>query len=406
MATFLIFLAAYVLSQFFRSFLAVIAPELAAEILLSPADLGLVSAAWFAAFAIAQLPVGLALDRIGPRRTVPSLMLAAVAGAGLLAIADSRGDCLVAMALIGIGCSPIYMGAVYVFGRIYQPHQFAMLSSWLLGIGSGGNLLAATPLAWAAQEIGWRNAFLVIAALTLASAVIVWLLIRDPPRAHQPTGDATSWLRQSLAVLRIRQLWPLLPIMTVSYAVVIAERGLWIGPYLAEVHGLEPVARGNVTLVLATAMSAGALLYGPLDQWLGTRKWIVVAGSFVTALCFLVLARWPFPSLAATTTLYAILGAAGLTYAMLLAHGRAFLPDHLLGRGITFMNFVFISGAGLLQWISGLYVESLKSAGDPPPSVYAALHLVFALTLLATTVVYLWSRDKPPPRPARANGGS
>ena len=160
MTTFLVLLTGYILSQFYRSFLAVIAPELTAELHLSATDLGNISAAWFAAFALVQFAVGAALDRIGPKRTVSVLMLAGVAGALLFSRAQSSGDAIVAMALIGIGCSPSLMGPLYVFARNHTAERFALLSAVMIGFGSIGNLLGGTPLALAQQSFGWRSVFL------------------------------------------------------------------------------------------------------------------------------------------------------------------------------------------------------------------------------------------------------
>lgn len=391
MQAFLTFLAAYVLSQFYRSFLAVIAPELARELALGPQALGNMQAFWIWGFVALQFPVGWALDTIGPRRTVPALMIFAVAGAVLFARARSAFDLNLAMALIGMGCSAIYMGALYIFGRVSRPDRFALLCSWLLGLGTAGNLLAASPLAHAAEAIGWRSAMLAMAAATALSAVSVFALIRDPQRiAHEGGGGV---LRGLADILSIRALWPLLPLTAVGYSVVLAERGLWAGPYFAEVHGLAPVARGNALLLMAAAMSAGAMIYGPLDKAFGTRKWIVVAGSLVTALCFLALGILDPPLVAAAAAM-AALGAFGMTYGVLMAHGRSFFPDRLLGRGITFMNMLFIGGAGVLQPVSGYVMAAMKSG--PSASSFALLHTTFGLLLLAALAVYLLSRETRP----------
>ena len=391
MRVFLTFLAAYVLSQFYRSFLAVIAPELANELALDPQALGNLQAFWILGFVATLFPLGWALDTLGPRRTVSAQMLAAVAGALLFATAHSATALNIAMLLIGAGCGSIYMGAIYMFGRIAPPQRFALLCSWLLGIGTAGNLLAASPLAWAAQSIGWRGAMVGMAVATALSAASVLVLIRDPVRI---TSHGSRGLLGGIGdILRIRALWPLLPITAVSYAVVLAERGLWAGPYFSSVFGLEPVARGHALLVMAAAMSAGAMAYGPLDRLLGTRKWVVFGGVAITALCFAALAL-PGLSLSAAIVIMGLLGGFGMTYGVLMAHGRSFVPDHLLGRGITLLNVLFIGGAGVLQPLSGALMKQMAEA--PPAQSHATLHLIFAGLLVASLVVYAFAKDNPP----------
>jgi predicted MFS family arabinose efflux permease len=387
---FVTFLAAYVLSQFYRSFLAVIAPELAHELALDPQALGNLQAFWILGFVVTQFPVGWALDTIGPRRTVSLQMLAAVAGALLFAAAQNTLALDLAMLLIGAGCGSIYMGAIYLFGRAAARDRFASLCSWLLGLGTAGNLLAASPLAWAAQSIGWRGAMLVMAFATAASAISVLVLIRDPARiAHESDHGFLSGIGD---ILKIRALWPLLPLTAVSYAVVLAERGLWAGPYFSSVYGLDPAARGNALLAMAAAMSAGAMIYGPLDRLFGTRKWIVVPGAAVTALCFASLAAADL-TLGAAAAIMALIGGFGMSYGVLMAHGRSFVPDHLLGRGITLLNVLFIGGAGVLQPVSGAMMTALQDR--PPAEAYGLLHLGFAMLLGGSLVIYLFSRERP-----------
>ena len=396
--TLVVLVFGYLLSQFFRSFLAVIAPELAADVHLDAATLGVVSAAFFGAFAIVQLPIGASLDRFGARVTVAGPMLSAVAGASLFALASAPWHSVAGMALIGFGCAPIYMGALWVIGRTTTPARFALWSSAIVGIGSLGNLAAATPLAAAAATWGWRATMLGIAAATLLSAIAVFFVVRDPPPAAAP-GSAGAGVRPGIgAVFAIRELWPLYPIALLSYPIVAAVRGLWVGPYFAEVHGLEPVARGNAVSVMVFAMIAGAFLYGPLDRWLGTRKWVVVAGTVATIGALIALALAPAMSVPTASAMFAVIGGLGMTYGVLMAHARAFLPTPVLGRGLTLMNMCLIGGVAILQPLSGRLMRSLIAGGASPAAAHGTLYGIFAVALTVALVVYLFAEDAKPAR--------
>jgi predicted MFS family arabinose efflux permease len=394
---FLVLLGAYVLSQFFRAFLAIVAVDLSRDLGLSPADLGSLSAIWFATFALAQFPVGLALDKIGPRWTVSGLFLLAVLGAMLLSVAQGLSGALFAMGLIGVGCSPILMGSMYVFARTQPPERFALLSSLMIGLGSSGNLLGATPLALAVQAWGWRPTMMGIAAVTFLSTLITASVLRDPPRLGR-TGASDGIVSGLVAIAKLRALWPLLPITFISYAVVIASRSLWIAPFLGEVHAYDVTQRGHAALVMGLAMSIGALLYAPVERLLRGPRLTSLLGAAVTAAAFLVLAAVGQTSGTLAVVLLAVIGGAGMSYGMLMAHARAFFPANLIGRGVTFMNFAFIAGAGIVQAISGFAVEGMQNAGLAPAAVYAWLHGAFGAALAVATAVYLFSRPGPEER--------
>jgi len=391
--TFLVLFVAYTLSQFYRAFLAIVAGELTRTLGLNAADLGSISAIWFASFALAQFPVGFALDRFGPRRTLAAFMVLAVIGAALFARADDFADCLIAMALIGIGCSPVLMASLYVFGRAYAPERFAMLSSLIIGLGSVGNLLGATPLALAIQAFGWRAAMGGIAGLTALAVLLALLALRDPPRVE---GARHASALQGLAgIASIRALWFLLPLTFAGYAVVIATRSLWIAPFFGEVDGVGITARGNAALVMGAAMSLGALAYGPIERAIGSPKRTTLLGTLVTGAAYLVLGLAGDRNATLALVTLAVIGASGLTYGILMAHARAFFPESLLGRGVTFMNFVFIGGAGVIQWLSGRFVQAGREAGAAPDLVYGHLHVAFGVALLAAAAIYALSPPKP-----------
>lgn len=395
MRTFLVLLLAYILSQFFRAFLAIIAENLTRDIGLDARQLGDLSAIWFASFAFAQFPVGVALDRFGARFTIAGFMVLAVAGAALFAAVSSFEGALAAMALIGIGCAPVLMGSLYVFGRAFPPERFAMLASLMIGLGSTGNLLGAAPLAWAVAGFGWRTSMLAISVVTAVSCVLVLVLLREPPQA--PAGPRTDGRKAGLVdLLKVRALWLMVPLTLVGYAFVIAIRSLWIAPYLQLTHGFDQVARGEAALAMAASMSIGALAYGPIERWIGSPKMTVVAGSLLTSLPLAGLGAFGHLSGAVAVLLFAAIGAFGMTYGIMMAHARAFFPPELLGRGVTLMNFVFIAGAGVVQWISGRYVKAATDSGWPPAEIFSMLHLGFAAVLAAATVVYMFTPAQAP----------
>lgn len=382
--------AGYMLSQFYRAFLAVLAPTLRGEIGATPSDLALSSGIWFLGFALMQMPVGLALDRIGPRLTVATLLgLGGGGGAFVFALAEGPGAIHLAMALIGVGCSPVLMAAYYIFARTYPPAVFGTLAGAIIGLGSLGNIAGAAPLAILVGWIGWRPALLGLAGTTLLVALALGLFVRDPERLKAPTTGRDS----VLDLLRVPGLWAIMLMMSVAYAPAAAVRGLWAGPYLAEVFGADGRMIGDVTFLMALAMVAGNFAYGPLDRLFGTRKWVVFWGNAAAALCLAVLALWPAVGVWPAAVLLAALGLFGSSFPAIMAHGRAFFPPHLVGRGVTLLNMFSIGGAGVLQFASGRVHRAASDGALTPEAPFAALFLFFLVPLIGGLALYLFSRD-------------
>ena len=388
---------AYVLSHFFRSFLAVLAPILEHELGIGPAELSTASGAWFAAFAVSQIPVGLLLDRYGPR--LPTGAMFGVLGGGgafWLSQAGSAGSLTGAMVLLGVGCSPVLMASLFLFKRTFEPRRFAVLTSTFIGVGLFGNLLGSQPLAWAAETYGWRQVLLALASATIALGLLIQFVVRNPPSSGRSSG-----LGGYLELLRMRSLWPLIPISLVSYAVSGGLRGSWAGPYMADVGGLDTAGIGTVTLWMAVAMTVGSFLYGPLDTLFGTRKWVAFGGNLAV---LAVLTYWiahPSPAASQGAASLVLIGLFGMTFAVVMAHATARIPEALTGRGVTLFNFFNIGGVGLGQFASS---QVYSATADPalPASGYDAALLVYAISLAAALAIYLFARDAPPLREVRA----
>jgi len=385
----LVLVLGYVLSQFYRAFLAVLAPLITADTGAGADDLALSSGLWFLAFAAMQIPVGVALDRIGPRRTATWLLaVGGGGGAALFALAQGPIAIHTAMILLGVGCSPVLMAAYYIFARQYSPAVFATLAGVMIGVGSIGNLAGAWPLAWAAETFGWRESVAALAAFTLVVALAIGVLLRDPPPAgaEGPRGSI-------LDLLRMPGLWLILPLLFVNYAPAAGLRGLWIGPYYEGIFGATAAQIGIVTLIMGLAMTAGNFLYAPLDRVFGTRKGVVLMGNMLGAACLLALWAAPASGFWTAAILLAGVGMFGASFPVLVAHGRSMVPPHLLGRGITLMNLFGIGGVGVMQLFTGPIHAAGVARGGTALDGYQALFLFFGLSVLAGCLIYAFSRD-------------
>lgn len=381
----------YVLSQFYRSFLAVLTPTLAHDLNMTNEHFSLASGIWFVSFALMQFVVGPSLDRFGPRLTASVLL--AVGGAGGAAVfagASSPEMIIGAMALIGVGCSPLLMASLFIFARIYSSMRFAALTSWFIAIGTAGNVLGATPLAASAEFFGWRLTMGGLAAVSLGVALAIGLLVRDPERLDK--SQAGSGFAGYVELLRRPVLWAIIPLTTVAYAPAATIRGLWAGPYLADTFAANALTIGNVTFFMAIAMVAGSFAYGPLDTLLRTRKWVAFGGNALNLCAIAVLLLMPAANFLLASAMLIAIGFFGMTYGVLMAHGRAYFPAHLTGRGVTLMNFFSIGGAGIIQFATG---PVFYQAGTPQAG-YQALFAFYAGLLAVGLTIYLFSRDARP----------
>jgi predicted MFS family arabinose efflux permease len=293
------------------------------------------------------------------------------------------------MVLLGVGCAPILMASFYTFARVYPPAVFATLAGAVIGFGSLGNLASAWPLAATAEAMGWRAAVLVLAGVTVATALALLRFVEDPP-----PPDGAHERGSLLDLLRMPALWLILPLIAVNYAPSAGLRGLWVGPYYEDVFGAGATGIGQVTLLMGLAMVLGNFAYGPLDRLFGTRKWVALAGNLAGVACLAALWLMPAGNYWGAAFLLAGVGLFGASFPMLMAHGRSFFPPHLMGRGVTLLNLFGIGGVGVFQLLSGSVHSAATVAATTPDVPYRALFAFFGLALLAGCVIYAFSRDR------------
>ena len=383
-----LFSAAYVLSYFYGSANAVISSDLARELSLGAADLGLMTSLFYATFAAAQLPLGAALDRFGPRATVPALMLLAAAGSIVFASAQSFAVLAAGRALMGAGMAAVLMGSFKAFSLWFPPGRFAAVAGLVMGIGAAGGLLSATPLAYASELFGWRSVFFWGAAAVTASAASIFLFTRNaPPGVGLPRVEEAENSEGFLAVFADVRFWRIAPLSFFAVGGLLGVQGLWAGPYLFDVVGLSKVPAGNVLLFMGVGAAAGAAVSGLLAGRFGFYRVVLPCGT-VFVLCQLALAA-QVPA----TVPYLLFGFSAAACDVLLAHARAVFPPSMTGRAVTAVNLFGMGGVFVLQWAFGLVLDafrgSLDAGGGYPPAAYAVAFVLTATGTSAALLLYL-----------------
>jgi sugar phosphate permease len=296
------------------------------------------------------------------------------------------------------------MSTIVLCSHWYPRERWSTVMSWVFALSMLGVVLAGTPLALASEHVGWRMAFVGAAGLSALTGLLFYLLVRDDPPGHGSAPRRAEGAYEALAgfmhIIRLPGILRVLGLQTVAYAVMAGVMGLWAGPYLHDVHGLDAVARGNVLIAMAVAQTMGVLAFGPLDRLFDTRKWVAVSGAALTTAILIALAAQPRPpAWLAIALLVALCGAS--SYGVhVVTHARAFYPPWLAGRGATTANMAQLLGCALIPLGTG-FIPSLfpQTAMGYSPVAYQWIFATIAATLVAGLAIYLTSSDMKPSAP-------
>lgn len=385
------------MSQLHRASLSALGPDIAVELGMSPAGLGAAGSAFFAALLAAQIPVGIFLDRIGPRRLVAGLSVLAIAGALAEAAAQSAGQLWAARFLVGLGCSASFMSAVLLSTRWQRGAAGTAMLARVFALSQGGLLLAGAPLAILALGLGWRGAMLCVAGLMTVILALWWWGVRDAPEPVPPRGE-TVWeaLRGQFTVWATPGLGRLLSMHLVAYAAMATVLAVWAGPYLADVHGLDAAARGKVLLAMGLGLPVGLLVVPGVARRLG-RRWTVVGGALATAACLALLALLPgLPLWGATALLVGLCLTSGYPV-LVVTENRELFPDHMAGRAATTLNLAQVLGSAALPILVGLVVGWWPEGPAGRPDIaYRAGFGLLAVCLCLGAAGYARLPGRPP----------
>jgi MFS family permease len=396
---FLAFAFTYFLSALLRAVTATLAPVFSQEMGLGAADLGLLAGAYFVGFASLQLPLGRALDRFGPRRTLLALLTLAVLGCAAFAMAGSLAGLIAARALVGAGVAACLMAPLTLFRRLFSPAFQLRAHSWLLMTGSLGMLASTLPVQWLLPSLGWRGLFWCVAALLALGMVLLAVAVPKDGPVAAGTGPQPGYgdiVRHPLFVA-------MAPLGFCLYGGMIAVQALWAGPWLTRVAGQTPVQAAEGLFLINLCMLCTFAAWGLLMPRLVHRGWTaprLMTWGIPIALGLLLLNIALGPGAGAVHWAAWCVACTAVSVSQ-PAVGAAF-PAAQAGRALSAFNLVIFSGVFAVQWGVGLLVDALRAAGLGEVQAFQGAMAALALCCLAAHAWFLW---RMPLVPARADNG-
>ena len=386
---FCVFAFAFFISTLLRAITATLTPVLTNEFDLSAGNLGLVAGGYFIGFSLMQIPAGLLLDKYGPKKVIPYLLLIALVGTISFAFAKNFTGLFISRIFIGVGVSACLMGPLTGYRVWFEEKYQQRANSWMLMVLSIGFLASTLPVQILLPLIGWRSIFFLIGALILISIILLSVFI--PSWEIKSPVESKNISEGLLDVWKDKFFISLIPLAFFSYGGVQAIQTLWAGPWMLNVAGYSPLESAiglfwiNITMLFAFLIW-GYLLPKFSEYGLDSIK-IIKYGLPINYLILFLIILLGQKAGAAMFTLY-ILSSIVLT----LTHPAIALsfPQHLAGKSLTSFNVFIHSGTFFVQWGIGLIIDYCKNIGFDTISSYRISFFVFLVICILSYLFFIF----------------
>ncbi len=378
--------AAYMLSFFHRVAPAALAQDLATSFQLGAASLGSLAATYFYIYTLMQLPTGILADTLGPRKILFVGGLVAGCGSLLFGLSPSFELAFLGRTLVGLGVSVTFIAMLKLIAAWYEESRFATLTGVCMLIGNLGSILAGAPLSALTQIASWREIFVAVGMLSLAIGAASFFLVSDgPEKARSDTGIArTAWLSGFVTVLKNRATWPGFFVALGISGSFFAFAGLWAVPFFTQVQGMTRAAASNHISLYFLGFAVGSAVLGKISDMLERRKPIMVAGSLLYALGWLV---WIFGvslPLAASYPFCLLMGMLTSSFTLSWSCAKEVNPPQLSGMAISVVNVGVFLGPAILQPLVGWAMDrSWSGVLENGVRVYVAADYRLGMLLMA-----------------------
>lgn len=375
----------YFISYIFRVVNAVIAPDLVMDLDLDPSQLGLLTSVYFISFASSQLPLGLLLDRFGPRMINALLLVVAALGAFIFARSHTLIGVIIGRAFIGFGVSACLMSAFKAYVIWFPEKMWPRINGFQMAAGAMGALTATTPVAWALQITDWRGIFMLLSMLCLCVAAILCGVVPEK-KEKKKSESLAEQLRGIKTIFTSGQFLRTAPVTIFSQAGFLSIQGLWVGPWLRDVGNMAQMEAAMLLSAIALSMMSGFVILGYLAEQLskiginvlktavgGMVIFMLIQGGIIAGVPTMVPLMW---------LLFGFFGTSGIIAYSGLSH---YFPRELSGRVTTGLNLMVFLAAFACQWVIGAIInvwETGMADSYAPVGYQAGFGLMLLLQLL------------------------
>lgn len=371
-AIFLIICFVYLFVVFHRVSTSVIAKDLLEAFQTNATALGFMSSMYFYFYALEQPVVGYCSDRYGPRRVIGFCTLVAAAGCFLFAAAPTVGWATAGRGLIGIGVGGVYVPAFKVISVWFRKDEFAGMLGLLMSVGNLGAVIAATPLAWAANAWGFRSSFVLMGGLTLLLAVLAFKKIPDHNRpsvvdSKGPTASSGSTRADVIDILKTNSFWLSGAVFLGGYGTLVTLQGLWTTPFLMVALSMERIAASNLNMLISIGVIIGSPLIGWLSDRFAADKYrllVIILIAYTATWAFMIFFYKPFGTTGVGLLLFIMGIVAGGFISVGWATIRESTPARLMGLTTGLLNPAPILGVAVFQVLTGYILDHSEKMGN------------------------------------------
>ncbi|MBC7110014.1 MAG: MFS transporter [Archaeoglobi archaeon] len=380
----------YFFSYFHRVSPAVLVYNLVEMFSFKATLIGLISSAYFYSYAIAQIPVGILADSIGPKRTLEIFSLIMALGTLIFAFGSSEAVLIAGRALIGFGAGGIFIPSLRLFSYWFKPREYATVTGTLMFSGNLGALFATAPLAIAISSLGWRGTMLFASLIIILSSFLCHFFVGDSPVREEERRERISFLKIVKTVLRVKNFVLLYAIAFLVYGSLMIFQGLWGGRFLSDIYGFSREDSSFILLLIALGVMLASPTGGLVsDRILKRRKPVMVISSLLMFLSWIPLAL--LTSELSRGMIYGVAILMGISTGLRVIDmtiGKESLPEEILGRGLGLLNISYFIGAAIFQPFMGFIMDAVLSSTG---SLLEAYHTIFMICLGATFIGLLLS---------------